>query len=163
MSKKEAQVETCAINKLLVGKPFELVFYHSVPEMKLHFLRRYNSKSKYSKKYNNMKTGDKVWRFDARTQTIECGELRFKRLDMADCECPELPEDAITFEDAEDIGPTLPDLSAPAEIIAMLREAKEKHSPVMFTNDDKTRALLIKDANDLNLKITVNGVPFEEI
>lgn len=45
----------------------------------------------------------------------------------------------------------------------MLREAKEKHAPVMFTNDDETRAILIKDVNDLNMKITVNGVPFEEI
>ena len=93
----------------------------------------------------------------------ECGELRFEKLDITDCEIPELPEDVITFEDAEDIEPTRPDLSVPAEMIAMLREAKEKHAPVMFTNDDETRALLIKDANDLKLKITVNGVPFEEI
>lgn len=96
-------------------------------------------------------------------QHFECGELRFERLDVADCEHSELPEDAITFEGAEDIEPTRPDLFVPAEIVAMLREAKEKHSPVMFINDDETRALLIKDANDLNLKITVNGVPFEEI
>jgi len=93
----------------------------------------------------------------------ECGELRFEKLDVADCEHPELPEDAITFEDAEDIEPTRPDLYAPAEIVAMMREAKEKHSSVMFTYDGGSRALLIKDANDLNLKITVNGVPFEEI
>lgn len=93
----------------------------------------------------------------------ECGELRFEKLELADCEHPFLPEDAITFGDAEDIEPPRPDLSVPAEMIAMLREAKEKHAPVMFTNGDETRALLIKDANDLNLKITVNGVPFEEI
>lgn len=82
---------------------------------------------------------------------------------MADCEHPELPEDAITFVDSEDIEPPRPDLSVPAGMIAMLREAKEKHAPIMFTNDDETRALLIKDANDLKLKITINGVPFEEI
>lgn len=91
------------------------------------------------------------------------GELRFEPIKLTDCEHPELPEDAITFEDAKDIEPTLPDLSVPAEMIAMLREAKEKHAPVMFTNDDESRALLVKDANELNLKITVNGVPFEEI
>ena len=93
----------------------------------------------------------------------ECGELRFEKLELTDCEHPFLPEDVITFEDAEGIEPIRPDLSVPAEIVAMLRGAKEKHSPVMFTNDDESRALLIKDANDLNLKITVNGVPFEEI
>ena len=92
-----------------------------------------------------------------------CVELRFEKLDTADCEHPFLPEDVITFGDAEDIEPHRLDLSVPAEIIAMLREAKEKRSPVMFTNDNKTRAVLVKDANDLNLKITVNGVPFEEI
>lgn len=92
-----------------------------------------------------------------------CGELRFEPIKLTDCGHPELPEDAITFEDAEDIEPPRFDLSSPAEMIAMLREAKEKHAPVMFTNGDETRALLIKDANDLNLKITVNGVPFEEI
>lgn len=93
----------------------------------------------------------------------ECGELRFEMLDITDCEHPELPEDVITFEDAEDIEPPRPDLSVPAEMIAMLREAKEEHAPVMFMNNDETRAVLVKDANDLNLKITVNGVPFEEI
>lgn len=93
----------------------------------------------------------------------DSGVLRFEEFDITDCEHPELPEDAITFEDAEDIEPPRSDLSVPAEVIAMLREAKEKHAPVMFTNEDKTRALLVKDANDLNLKITVNGVPFEEI
>lgn len=93
----------------------------------------------------------------------ECGELRFEKLDMTDCEHPELPEDAITFEGTEDIEPTRPDLSVPAEIVAMLRKAKEKHAPVMFTNDAETRAILVEDANDLNMKITVNGVPFGEI
>ena len=53
--------------------------------------------------------------------------------------------------------------SVPESIVAMLREAKEKHLPVMITNNDETRALLIKDANDLKCKITVNGIPFEEI
>ena len=94
----------------------------------------------------------------------ECGELRLDRIDLADCERPFLPEDVITFGNVEeDIEPPRPDLSVPVEMIAMLREAKEKHAPVMFTNEDETRALLIKDANDLKLKITVNGVPFEEI
>lgn len=93
----------------------------------------------------------------------ECGELRFEPIKLTDCEHPELPEDSFYFEaDMVDVNP-VPDLSAPAAIIAMLREAKEKHAPVMFTNDDETRALLIKDANDLKLKITINGVPFEEI
>lgn len=93
----------------------------------------------------------------------ECGELRFEKLELTDCEHPFLPEDVIIFGDAEDLQPPRLDLSVPAEKIAMLREAKEKHALVMFTNDDETRALLIRDANDLNLKITVNGVPFEEI
>lgn len=93
----------------------------------------------------------------------ECGELRFKKLDITDCELPELPEDCFDFEaDVVDVNP-VPDLSVPAAIMAMLREAKEKHLSVMFTNEDETRALLVKDANDLNLKITVNGVPFEQI
>lgn len=74
-----------------------------------------------------------------------------------------LPEDLITFGPPEDLEPKRPDVSGPADMIAMLREAKEKHAPVMFINDNETRALLVKDANDLNLKITVNGVPFEEI
>lgn len=90
----------------------------------------------------------------------ECGSFILEPTDMQQCY---LPEDVIIFGDAEDIEPPRPDLSFPAEMIAVLREAKEKHAPVMFTNDDETRALLIKDANDLNLKITVNGVPFEEI
>ena len=53
--------------------------------------------------------------------------------------------------------------SVPVSIVAMLREAKEKHLPVMIITNDETRALLIKDANDLKCKITVNGIPFEEI
>lgn len=90
----------------------------------------------------------------------ECGSFIIEPTEMPQCN---LPEDVIIFGDAEDLEPPRLDLSVPAEVIAMLREAKEKHAPVMFTNDGKTRALLIKDANDLNLKITVNGVPFEEI
>ena len=74
-----------------------------------------------------------------------------------------LPEDLITFGPPEDLEPERLDISGPAAMIAMLREAKEKHAPVMFINDDESRAVLVKDANDLNLKITVNGVPFEEI
>lgn len=94
----------------------------------------------------------------------ECGELRFEKLELTGCEHPFLPEDVITFGNVdEDIEWPLLDLSVPLEVIAMLREAKEKHAPVMFTNEDETRAVLVKDANDLNLKITVNGVPFEEI
>lgn len=93
----------------------------------------------------------------------DCGELRFEPIKLTDCELPELPEDCLYFEaDVVDVRP-VPGLSVPAAIMAMLREAKEKHLPVMFTNDDETRALVIKDANDLNLKITVNGVPFEKI
>ena len=90
----------------------------------------------------------------------ECGSCIIEPLDMPQCY---LPEDVIIFGDAEDIEPPRPDISGPVALIAMLREAKEKHAPVMFINDDETRALLVKDANDLNLKITVNGVPFEEI
>ena len=93
----------------------------------------------------------------------DCGELRFEPIKLTDCELPELTEDSLYFEaDMVDVSPA-PDLSVPAAIITMLREAKEKHMAVMFTNEDETRALLVKDANDLNLKITVNGVPFEEI
>ena len=90
-------------------------------------------------------------------------DVEIRRIDSIDMPLCNLPEDIIIFGDAEDIEPTRPDMSFPAEMIAMLREAKEKHAPVMFTNNDETRALLVKDANDLNLKITVNGVPFEEI
>lgn len=93
----------------------------------------------------------------------DCGELRFEPIKLTDCEHPELPEDSLYFEaDVVDVWPR-PDLSVPAAIMAMLREAKEKHMAVIFTNEDETRALLVKDANDLNLKISVNGVPFEEI
>ena len=73
-----------------------------------------------------------------------------------------LPEDLITFGPPEELEPGRPDISVPAEMVAMLREAKEKHMAVLFTNEDETRGLLVKDANNLNLKITVNGVPFEE-
>ena len=55
------------------------------------------------------------------------------------------------------------DMNVCAAAIQMLREAKDKHLPMMITNADNTRALLIKDANDLKCKITVNGIPFEEI
>lgn len=92
--------------------------------------------------------------------------ITFEEIDIKDYtpDSLDFPEDIITFVDVTDEPePSRPDISVPAEMIAMLREAKEKHAPVMFTNDDETRALLIKDANDLNLKITVNGVPFEEI
>ena len=89
--------------------------------------------------------------------------ITFEKIDLKDY-TPNFPEDVITFGDVTDeTEPSRPDMSVPAAVIAMLREAKEKHLPVMFTNDDETRALVIKDANDLNLKITVNGVPFEEI
>lgn len=78
--------------------------------------------------------------------------------------CGGLPDDCLVFEsNVVDVKPLRPDLLIPFEMIAMLREAKEKHMAVMFTNEDETRALLVKDANDLKLKITVNGVPFEEI
>lgn len=87
----------------------------------------------------------------------------FEKIDLKDY-MPNFPEDVITFGDVTDEPePSRPDMSVPAAVIAMLREAKEKHLPVMFTNEDETRALLVKDANNLNLKITVNGVPFEEI
>ena len=93
----------------------------------------------------------------------DCGELRFEKFELPDCELPELPEDSLYFEaDVVDVR-SVPDLSVPAAIMAMLREAKERHMAVMFTNEAGTRALLVKDANDLNLKITVNRVPFEEI
>lgn len=89
--------------------------------------------------------------------------INFEKIDLKDYTLI-FPEDVIIFGDITDESePSRPDMSVPAEVIAMLRVAKEKHAPVMFTNDDETRALLIKDANDLNLKITVNGVPFEEI
>jgi len=78
--------------------------------------------------------------------------------------CGGLPDDCLVFEsNVVDVKPLRPDLIIPIEIISTLREAKEKHLPLMFTNDGETRALLVKDANDLNLKITVNGIPFEEI
>lgn len=87
----------------------------------------------------------------------------FEKIDLKDY-TPNFPEDVITFGDVMDEPePSRPDMPVPAEMIAMLREAKEKHMAVMFTNEDETRALLVKDANDLNLKITVNGVPFEVI
>lgn len=53
--------------------------------------------------------------------------------------------------------------SVPESIVAMLREAREKHFPVLITNNDETRALLIKDASNLKFKLTVNGIPFEEL
>ena len=78
--------------------------------------------------------------------------------------CGGLPDDCLVFEsNVVDVKPLRPDLFIPFEMMAMLREAKEKHMAVMFTNEDETRALLVKDANNLKLKITVNGVPFEEI
>ena len=33
----------------------------------------------------------------------DSGVLRFEEFDITDCEHPELPEDAITFEDAEEV------------------------------------------------------------
>lgn len=95
----------------------------------------------------------------------ESGSFTIEPLDPAERKHIEAPDDLLVFDvDLVDaMKPFRLDLSLPAEMIAMLREAKEKHAPVMFTNNDETRALLIKDANDLNLKITVNGVPFEEI
>ena len=78
--------------------------------------------------------------------------------------CGGLPDDCLVFEsNVIDVKPLRPNLFIPLEMMSMLREAKEKHMAVMFTNEDETRALLIKDVNDLNMKITVNGVPFEEI
>ena len=80
---------------------------------------------------------------------------------------PSSPEDEIYFDaDVADVAEqdeTVLGIWGPADIIAMLRKAKEKHLPVMFTNNDNTRALVIKDANDLKCKITVNGIPFAEI
>ena len=80
---------------------------------------------------------------------------------------PSSPEDEIYFDaDVADVAEqdeSVLGIWGPADMIAMLREAKEKHLPVMFTNNDNTRALVIKDANDLKCKITVNGIPFAEI
>lgn len=57
----------------------------------------------------------------------------------------------------------LPDMQVCVGVISLLKEAKERHLPILITNEDKTRALYIKDANQLNCKISVNGTPFEEI
>lgn len=80
---------------------------------------------------------------------------------------PSAPEDVIYFDaDVADVAEqdeSVLGIWGPVDMIAMLREAKEKHLPVMITNNDKTRALVIKDANDLNLKISINGIPFAEI
>ena len=80
---------------------------------------------------------------------------------------PSAPEDGIYFDadvaDVAEQGESVLGIWGPVWMIPLLREAKEKHLPVMFTNNDNTRALVIKDANDLKCKITVNGVPFEEI
>lgn len=80
---------------------------------------------------------------------------------------PSAPEDEIYFDaDVADVAEqdeSVLGIWGPVGMIALLREAKEKHLPVMITNNDKTRGLVIKDANDLNLKISVNGIPFAEI
>ncbi len=80
---------------------------------------------------------------------------------------PSAPEDEIYFDaDVADVAEqdeSVLGIWGPVGMISLLREAKEKHLPIMFTNNDKTRALVIKDANDLNLKISINGIPFAEI
>lgn len=77
---------------------------------------------------------------------------------------PSAPEDGIYFDaDVAEQDESVLGIWGPVGMIALLREAKEKHLPVMITNNDKTRGLVIKDANDLNLKISVNGIPFAEI
>lgn len=89
--------------------------------------------------------------------------ITFEKIDLHDYE-PSAPEDEIYFDaDVAEQDESVLGIWGPADMIAMLREAKEKHLPVMFTNNDNTRALVIKDANDLKCKITVNGVPFAEI
>ena len=94
----------------------------------------------------------------------ESGSFTIEPLDPAECPPIEASDDIIVFGDIVDVmKPFRLDLSVSAAMIAMLKEAKEKHSPMIFTNDDETRGLLIKDVNDLNFKITVNGIPFEEI
>lgn len=93
----------------------------------------------------------------------ESGSFTLEPLDQAESNAY-VPEDVLVFEtDIDDVKPLRPDMCVAVEIVTMLKEAKERHLPVMFTNNDETRAILIKDANDLNTKITVNGVPFEEI
>ena len=78
--------------------------------------------------------------------------------------CGGLPDDCLVFESyVVDVKPLRPDMVIPLEMMSMLREAKEKHMAVLFTNEDETRTLLVKDANNLKLETTVNGVPFEEI
>ena len=92
--------------------------------------------------------------------------ITFEKIDLHDYE-PSAPEDEIYFDaDVADVAEqdeSVLGIWGPVGMIALLREAKEKHLPVMFTNNDNTRALVIKDANDLKCKITVNGVPFAEI
>lgn len=86
----------------------------------------------------------------------------------------EIPDEAdegfLVFCDAEEI-PCVPDqkpTKSAEEILGhqlcnIIRDAKEKHLPVLLTNDDESRGLFVKDINDLNIGIEINGVKFEDI
>lgn len=42
------------------------------------------------------------------------------------------------------------------DISDLLREAKEKHAPVLITNADESRALYLEDANSLRVRISID-------
>lgn len=80
-------------------------------------------------------------------------------LDWKEMTSPALPEDAIIFSD-EPVEPSpVMEIAATAELIAAIREAKEKHLPVMITNDDESKAVVFKDINDIRCAISFNGIP----
>lgn len=84
-------------------------------------------------------------------------------LDWKEMTPPELPEDVIIFSN-EPVEPSpVMDITADDELIAMIREAKEKHHPAMIMNDDETRAIVFKDINDIKGAISFNGIPLMKL
>lgn len=93
--------------------------------------------------------------------------IKFEPIDLSQY-VPSCPEDVLTISDDDAVvcdnqeeGSL--DVGVAAEAIALIREAKERHLPIMITNHDNSRALVIKDANDLKGHMSFNGIPFVEI
>lgn len=92
--------------------------------------------------------------------------IKFEQIDLSEY-VPSCPQDALTIDDSDGVCNRQDDgsldITVPADAIALIREAKERHLPILITNHDKSRALIIKDANDLKGHMSFNGIPFIEL
>lgn len=86
-------------------------------------------------------------------------ELKFEFQPLGEEKIERGNEVGLYFEDGTPVSPLSPLLEAFAEpeVVKLIKEAKEKHQPVLIVNKDNTRAILFKDANEMNFPIYEKG------